>query len=351
MLWPCKNETEVKEKESIVWRQLIAIVSASVWLYCLCRVILGVGRTATFILIPMYVGEIAHKDKRGRYSYYLSMFLAMGLVYSYIVGPYFSTRVYTLLCTVPILLSLVLILLVVPETPYFLMAKNRPKHEVAKVLGKLRRSSDLDEEMKQIEEVELGYEFVSVLAPVPFTCLVQFAVVYSLGLGSVPFVYLSEFFPQHTKNIGVLISNAIGAQINVLLILVFPYFMEYLGMQWMFWLFSVSCFGCAIFTKYVVPETKGKTLEEIQRILEGRLLFIACNVNTLCPGVSIVLFDSFISSELAMAKESLVPETEALRNEAYRDEHDAKSFVDKRKCSIKEKGTTLLFASAAAGIR
>nr|CAI5863952.1 unnamed protein product [Callosobruchus analis] len=317
------------------------IFAASVWLYCVCRLILGMGKTATFILIPMYVGEIAHKDNRGRYSFYLPMFLAMGLVYSYIVGPYFSTQVYTILCTLPILLSLSLILLVVPETPYFLMAKNRPRHEIAAVLGKLRNSSDLEEEMKQIEEVvtsksasggqktsnfmtlfrdrasrkafiiciaegsflmlsgvavvqsflgpimdkvtaayisgntsaiaissvklvftwigslvverfgrkpllvwsavlvaishlslgELGYEFVSILSPLPLVCFVLFSVAYSFGLGSVPFTYLSEFFPQHTKNLGVPICNAIGAVVNALIILVFPYFMEYFGMH------------------------------------------------------------------------------------------------------------------------
>nr|CAI5863953.1 unnamed protein product [Callosobruchus analis] len=275
------------------------------------------------------------------------MFLAMGFVYSYIVGPHFSTRVYTLLCTVPIMLALILILLVVPETPYFLVAKKRPRHEVAEVLGKLRSSTDLAEELKQIEDTvtrksnsvihgflapildsvtgayisgntsaicislvklfstaigsiaverygrkplliwsavsvafcnfllglyfqlqELEYDFVSALSPLPLVCFVLFAVVYSLGIGPVPFAYLSEFFPQHAKNLGVPLCTAIGALVNALTVFGFPYFMDYFGMQWCFWLFAVSCICCALFTKYIVPETKGKTLEEIQRILE-----------------------------------------------------------------------------------
>ncbi|VEN62464.1 unnamed protein product [Callosobruchus maculatus] len=360
---------------------IVLAFAGSVWLYCICRLILGMGKGTTLMLVPIYTGEVAHKGNRGRFAFFMPTLLAMGLVYSYITGPHFSTRVYTLLCTVPILLALVLILLVVPETPYFLVAQNRPRHEVAEVLGKLRSSDDLVEELKQIEGAvvgkytsgkssyrslfrdrasrkafmistaaitfhllsgvsiihsflgpildkvtaaflsgntsaiaislvklfstatgsmavercgrkplfiwsaifvamshytlglyfqlqELEYDFVFLLAPLPFICFVLFALVYSFGMGPVPFAYLSEFFPQHTKNVGVPICTAIGALLNAFITLVFPYFMEYLGMQWVFWLFAVSCTCCAIFTKYVIPETKGKTLEEIQRMLE-----------------------------------------------------------------------------------
>nr|CAI5864712.1 unnamed protein product [Callosobruchus analis] len=234
----------------------------------MCRLLLGFGKGATVILIPIYVGEVAHKLNRGRYAFFLPMELAMGFVYSFATGSYFSTRVYTLLCTAPILLALILILTVVPETPYFLMAKNRPRYEVAEVLAKLRSCSDLEEEMKQIEGVESSYEFVAVLSPAPFVCIVLFTLAYSFGLGPVPYAYMSEFFPQHVKNLGVSVCTAIGFLVSGLIALVFPYFMDYLGMQWCFWLFGTICMICTIFTKYVVPDTDGKTLDEIQRLME-----------------------------------------------------------------------------------
>ncbi|VEN62461.1 unnamed protein product, partial [Callosobruchus maculatus] len=340
---------------------LVLAFSGSVWLFCICRLVLGMGKGATMMLVPIYVGEIAHKGNRGRFSFFLPMHMAMGFVYSYVTGPHFSTRVYTLLCTVPILLALSLIVLVVPETPYFLVAKNRPRHEVAEVIGKLRSSTDLREELKQIESTvdrksngggqemstyvslfrdhasrkafiinsfmmifhllpgvtvvhsflgpildsvtsnywsgnfsaivislvklfstatgsvvvercgrkplliwsavfvalshlllglyfqlqESEYEFVSTLSPVPFGCIVLFSIAYSFGIGPVPYVYLSEFFSQQTKNVGVPICTAIGFLISALIALVFPYFMEYLGMQWVFWLFALSCLCCA----------------------------------------------------------------------------------------------------------
>nr|CAH7734446.1 unnamed protein product [Callosobruchus chinensis] len=105
------------------------------------------------------------------------------------------------------------------------------------------------------------------LSPAPFVCIVLFSLTFSFGLGPVPYAYLSEFFPQHVKNLGVPVCTAIGFLVGGLIALVFPYFMEYLGMQWCFWLFGAICTTCAIFTKYVVPNTDGKTLEEIQRMM------------------------------------------------------------------------------------
>ncbi|VEN62465.1 unnamed protein product [Callosobruchus maculatus] len=362
---------------------IVLAFASNVWSYCLCRLVLGIGSGATFMLIPLYTGEVAHKGNRGRFNYYLTMFLGLGFIYSYSTGSRFSTKVYTLLCSLPTLLALLFILLVIPETPYFLVSRNRTRSEVGKVLSKLRSCFDLEDEMKQIEcavsrnlkqggqkvtyvsifrdratskaftistsmlifqllsgttviysflspildtvtatywsgntsaiaismvnllctitgslTVErcgrkplliwsaltagfsnfllgvffqlqaLRYDLVS-LSSLPFVCIVLYSIGYSLGLGSLPFAYVSELFPQHTKNVAVPVCTALGTLCNALLTVIFPYFMQYLGVQWCFWLFAASCVGCAIFTRYVVPETKGKTLEEIQRILEA----------------------------------------------------------------------------------
>jgi uncharacterized membrane protein YobD (UPF0266 family) len=43
-----------------------------------------------------------------------------------------------------------------------------------------------------------------------------------------------------------------------------------LGLPVTFWLFAVVCIAGTIFTAVLVPETKGKTLEEIQLQLRGK---------------------------------------------------------------------------------
>jgi SP family facilitated glucose transporter-like MFS transporter 8 len=44
---------------------------------------------------------------------------------------------------------------------------------------------------------------------------------------------------------------------------------DWLGEHWTFWLFAVICCIATVFIFFVVPETKGKTLAEIQRILNA----------------------------------------------------------------------------------
>jgi hypothetical protein len=47
------------------------------------------------------------------------------------------------------------------------------------------------------------------------------------------------------------------------------------GMYVAFWIFGVCCVVAFFFTLFVVPETKGKSLTEIQDILAGRYGFIS----------------------------------------------------------------------------
>nr|CAI5841205.1 unnamed protein product [Callosobruchus analis] len=43
--------------------------SYNLWMYCLCRVVLGMGKGASLIIVPMYTGEVAHKRNRGRFAF------------------------------------------------------------------------------------------------------------------------------------------------------------------------------------------------------------------------------------------------------------------------------------------
>nr|CAI5864720.1 unnamed protein product [Callosobruchus analis] len=45
---------------------VVLAFAGSVWLFSMCRLLLGFGKGATLFLIPIYVGEVAHKLNRGR---------------------------------------------------------------------------------------------------------------------------------------------------------------------------------------------------------------------------------------------------------------------------------------------
>ena len=44
------------------------------------------------------------------------------------------------------------------------------------------------------------------------------------------------------------------------------HFQAYLGAYGVFWLFSFICFVSVFFVIFIVPETQGKSLEEIERL-------------------------------------------------------------------------------------
>jgi hypothetical protein len=57
---------------------------------------------------------------------------------------------------------------------------------------------------------------------------------------------------------------------NLVVSLTFLSLVEALGPSWTFWLYGVLAIGSLLFSYFVVPETKGRTLEEIEQTLRSR---------------------------------------------------------------------------------
>jgi len=87
---------------------------------------------------------------------------------------------------------------------------------------------------------------------------------FSSSLGPIPWVIISEIFPTKTRGIAMSFSIVV-LWIGVLLITqMTPVMLESLGGAFTFWTFMVNAILLVIFTWKVVPETKQKTLEEIE---------------------------------------------------------------------------------------
>ncbi len=87
---------------------------------------------------------------------------------------------------------------------------------------------------------------------------------FASSLGPIPWVLISEIFPTKTR--GVAMSVAVFVLwIGVYLISqFFPMLLESLGGAFTFWLFMGNAIILFFFTLKVIPETKGKSLEEIE---------------------------------------------------------------------------------------
>ncbi|KAM7485157.1 hypothetical protein LguiA_001166 [Lonicera macranthoides] len=86
---------------------------------------------------------------------------------------------------------------------------------------------------------------------------------FSIGMGAVPWVIMSEIFPIHVKGAAgslVVLVNWLGAWA---VSYTFNFLMEW-SSTGTFFFFSGMCMLTVLFVAKMVPETKGKTLEEIQ---------------------------------------------------------------------------------------
>ncbi len=89
---------------------------------------------------------------------------------------------------------------------------------------------------------------------------------YALSLAPVTWVVLSEIFPNRIRGAAMSVSVSSLWIACFLLTYTFPLLNESLGTAFTFWIYAAICFGGFFFTWSRLPETKGKTLEEIESV-------------------------------------------------------------------------------------
>jgi SP family sugar porter-like MFS transporter len=90
---------------------------------------------------------------------------------------------------------------------------------------------------------------------------------YSTGLAPVTWVVLSEIFPNRIRGHGMAIATLSLWIGTFTLTLTFPALMATFKGSFTFWLYSAICVMGFIFILFTLPETKGKTLEELEKLL------------------------------------------------------------------------------------
>lgn len=95
-------------------------------------------------------------------------------------------------------------------------------------------------------------------------CLSAFVGSYALTLGPVAGVVISEIYPQGTRGLAVAVVYAANSVFAILFTFTFPLAINFLGLTLTFWLYAAVGVGGIAFCLIYLPETKGKTLEEIE---------------------------------------------------------------------------------------
>lgn len=331
----------------------------------------------------MYIGEISEDEVRGTLGSFMQLFIVVGLLFSFSVGPYISISIFNYICLMAPVLFLVYFTLKIPESPHYLIASHN-EDEAKKSLMQLRGKNDENEIIREFEDIKstvheamkdkasfmdifkspgltkaltisvglvalqqlsginiilfytesifkltgsnipaaiatiivgvvqviasaltpvladrtgkrfllmlsaigmclseavLGFFFqllknkvdVSDYSWIPILCLVTYITTYCFGFGPLPWAVMGELFPANIKSSA---STATAAGCWFLGFILTKYFgtvSSLIGIHNSFYIFSGCCAFALVFVFKFVPETSGKSLQEIQDILNGNV--------------------------------------------------------------------------------
>lgn len=356
---------------------LIKSFATNVYMFYAGRFLVGIATGILFTVVPMYLGEISEDHNRGAVSGTLVVFGTSGSLFAFVIGPFTTIKIFSLICIVPILLFLVLFTVLCPESPLYLASSKTPQKLKASLI-KLRNKPDkeIEEEAQKIQvSVEktvnhneeklfnvLGIKstrrglvlctctvivqqfaginsIVSYLQPIfelsaasippeispiiigivqvvvttisslivdrlgrksllissaigvsasltilglyfyinltnlrwlPISSLVMYMIFFNIGLAPIPWTLMTEFFPPDVKSITSTLLTTFCFICAFLTVVFFPVLILEIGIAGSLWIFSVvTCVGSVVIWRYL-PETKGKRLEDIIQLLEGK---------------------------------------------------------------------------------
>ncbi len=97
--------------------------------------------------------------------------------------------------------------------------------------------------------------------------ILGFVASFAVSIGPVMWVLFSELFPLKVRGLAISFVGFVNSGISFLVQLVFPWELETLGSSMTFLIYGLFALVGFMFILKVVPETKGKTLEELEKIL------------------------------------------------------------------------------------
>ncbi|GAY58809.1 hypothetical protein CUMW_189710 [Citrus unshiu] len=302
--------------------------SKDAWSLYLGRCSLGIGLELMTYVIPIYIAEITPKNVRGAFTAANQLLVASGLSVIYLVGTVVSWRALALIAAVPCLLQVVGLFFIpesprwLKKSLKLLYSALRGKTadismesadirvgvglmvmqplvgsaaiacyasyifaaaELMNIQGNdsmnLLFVTDLLTAIIQLPAIVASVlltdksgrrpllldtnhwnEVTPVLA---YIGIMGFSVLYSVGIGGLPSVIMSEIFPINIKgSVGSLVIQLHNCS-SWIVTYTFLSMMEW-STTGTFSIFWVICAAAVLFVVFLVPETKGQTLEEIQ---------------------------------------------------------------------------------------
>ncbi|KOB75974.1 Sugar transporter [Operophtera brumata] len=110
---------------------------------------------------------------------------------------------------------------------------------------------------------------LAVFGAVPFIAIVLSNVISTFGFIALSGVIPAEIFPLNVKAVAMTSLSIFGGVLGFTVGKAYQHVKDLLGQHTVFWIFAAVAFFGAVFTLFVVPETRGKDLNEIQKEMQG----------------------------------------------------------------------------------
>ncbi len=98
-------------------------------------------------------------------------------------------------------------------------------------------------------------------------CVIGFVAFFAFSQGAVIWVFLSEIFPNRIRSKGQALGSFVDWIVNAVIGLAFPIALSSFGGGDVFMFFAVLMIPFFFFVLNVMPETKGKSLEELEKVV------------------------------------------------------------------------------------
>jgi SP family arabinose:H+ symporter-like MFS transporter len=100
--------------------------------------------------------------------------------------------------------------------------------------------------------------------------ILGFVASFAVSLGPVMWVLFSELFPNRVRGVAISVVGLVNSATAFLVTLVFPWQLQALGSAATFLIYGVFAVAGLAFVARVLPETKGRSLEELEKLLLRR---------------------------------------------------------------------------------
>lgn len=119
-------------------------------------------------------------------------------------------------------------------------------------------------EAKRQDILNAGIELNTLLI---LGAILAFVASFAISIGPVMWVLFSELFPNRIRGIAISFVGLINSAVSFVVQWVFPWELEVLGSATTFLIYGLFALAGLIFIVRVIPETKGRSLEELEKIL------------------------------------------------------------------------------------